>query len=229
MAAAASLQDALQDAAAAFAQERPDVAVRFTFGSSGALAQQIAAGAPVDLFVAAGQAPMDQLVRQGAVDPGAVRPLAGNQVVLVAPRAGGIPLRSWDDLKDPRVRRIAVGDPAHVPAGQYGQQVLQHLGLWEAVQPKLVLDQDVRQVLQHVAVGEAQAGIVYATDAATSPQVAVVAPAPAGSHRPVVYPMAVVRTARQPAAAQAFAEFLLSDRGQALLQRHGFTPAGTGG
>ncbi|MBX6378381.1 MAG: molybdate ABC transporter substrate-binding protein [Clostridia bacterium] len=223
--AAASLQDALRTAASEFEQQRPGTTVHFNFGSSGALARQIEAGAPVDVFVAAGQQPMDMLVQKGLVDPGAVRILARNQVVLIAPRSGAGVIQGWQELADERVRRIAVGDPAHVPAGQYGKEVLEHLGLWEAVTAKLVLDQDVREVLHHVEIGEAGAGIVYRTDAATSDRVVVVAEAPPASHRPVVYPLATVQESRHPAEARAFADFLVSDRGQAVLQRYGFLPA----
>lgn len=222
--AAASLQDALREAVAEFTREHPGITVRFNFGSSGALAQQIAAGAPADLFIAAGQQPVDMLVGKGLVEPTAVQVLARNQVVLIAPRGGNEAIRGWQDLQAEGVRRIAIGDPAHVPAGQYGRQVLEHLGLWVAVSPKLVLDQDVRQVLHHVAAGEAQAGIVYRTDAARSDRVVVVAEAPPGSHRPVAYPLAVLKDARHPAEARALAAFLLSDRGQAFLERHGFLP-----
>ena len=119
--AAASLQDAMREAAAEFAREHPEIAVRFNFGSSGALAQQIAAGAPVDLFIAAGRQPMDMLVEKGLVDPGAVHVIARNQVVLIAPRTGAVSVRGWQDLSRPDVRRIAIGDPAHVPAGQYAE------------------------------------------------------------------------------------------------------------
>ncbi|HEY8394859.1 MAG TPA: molybdate ABC transporter substrate-binding protein [Thermaerobacter sp.] len=224
--AAASLQDAMREAAAEFAREHPEIAVRFNFGSSGALAQQIAAGAPVDLFIAAGRQPMDMLVEKGLVDPGAVHVIARNQVVLIVPRTGAASVRGWQDLSRPDVRRIAIGDPAHVPAGQYARQVLEQLGLWEKVSTKLVLDQDVREVLHHVAAGEAQAGIVYRTDAATSDGVAVVAEPPAGSQPPVVYPVAVPRTAPHPEEARKLAEFLTSERGRSVLRRHGFLPPG---
>ena len=229
VAAAASLQDALQAVAAAFRQVRPDVMVQFNFGSSGALAAQVEAGAPVDLFVAAGREPVERLVRAGLVTEGDVRVIAGNRLVLVVPAAGdggppAVPVKAWADLAGAAVHRVALGDPAHVPAGRYGRQVLEHLGLWGAVEPKLVLDQDVRQVLHHVAAGAADAGIVYATDAATAPGVRVVAPAPAGSHDPIVYPAAVPRAAPHGEAARDLMRFLAGPEGQALLRHYGFLP-----
>ena len=176
------------------------------------------------LFVAAGTQPMEKLVSQGLVDPAGVRPVAGNRLVLIAPKDQPS-IRGGADLGGDGVRRLAIGDPAHVPAGQYARQTLTRLGLWTAVQPKLVRDQDVRQVLQHVAAGEAQAGIVYRTDAAATGGVAVVAEAPPGSHDPVIYPMAVVRGARHGEAARRLAGFLLSDTGQRIFRQHGFEPA----
>ncbi|EKP94362.1 molybdenum ABC transporter, periplasmic molybdate-binding protein [Thermaerobacter subterraneus DSM 13965] len=229
VAAAASLQEVMEEAAAAFGRVRPGIRVRFHFGSSGALAAQVEAGAPVDLLVAAGRPPVDRLIRAGLAAPGDVRVLAGNRLVLVAPAgpgpAGpGTRVRSWADLAGDQVRRVALGDPAHVPAGQYGRQVLEHLGLWPAVASRLVLDQDVRQVLHHVAAGAADAGIVYATDAATAPGVRVVAEAPPGSHDPIVYPLVIPRSAPQPQAARVFADFLLGPEVWAILDEHGFAP-----
>lgn len=226
--AAASLSDVLEEVRAAFETRHPGVRVRLNLGSSGSLHRQIEQGAPVDVFVSAGQAMMEQLVRQGLVDDRSVRAIAGNVVVLVRPAAGGpgSAVRRWDDLRESRVQRIAMGDPGHVPAGQYGQEVLQSLGLWEAVPPKLVLGGDVRQVLAYVEAGEVDAGIVYATDAATAEEgVRVVAAAPAGSHRPAVYLVGVVETSHHPAEARTFAEFLVAPEAQALLGRHAFAPA----
>lgn len=225
--AAASLQDVLQEAVAEFRRSRPDIQVEFNFGSSGALAQQIAAGAPADLFIAAGQGPMDALVEKGLVEADQVSVVASSRVVLIAPR-GAEAVGEWSHLAEGRIRRIAIGDPAHVPAGQYARQVLEHLGLWEQVKAKLVLDQDVRQVLHHVEAGGADAGVVYRTDAATSDRVAVVAEAPPGSHAPVVYPLAVIEGSPHREQAQALVQFLTGPQGQAIFQRHGFLPPENG-
>ncbi|MFZ5824427.1 MAG: molybdate ABC transporter permease subunit [Bacillota bacterium] len=221
--AAASMTDALQEAQRAFEAQEQAVRIRFTFGSSGALARQIEQGAPVALFISAAARPMDDLVARGLVEREAVEPLAGNTVVLIRNRTTGSPVQSWDSLA--QAKRIALGNPQHVPAGQYGQVVLTALGHWEALQPRLVLAEDVRQVIQYVAAGEVDGGIVYGTDAATAPEVEVVAPAPPGSHPPVVYPMAVLKDAPQAAQAGRFAAFLRSDQGREILARHGFQPA----
>lgn len=222
--AAASMTNALQELGKEFEAANPGVRVRFNFGSSGALEQQIEQGAPVDLFISAAQEPMERLSASGLIDPAAVRPLVSNQVVLVRSASAEAVVQGWDDLTSGRVTRIALGNPAHVPAGHYGKAVLEGLNLWGAVERRLVLAEDVRQVLNFVESGEVQAGIVYRTDAASSTKVTVVAAAPAGSHPPVVYPVAVVKGSKNEARARAFADYLLSPKGMQVLVRHGFAP-----
>lgn len=221
--AAASMGDALKEIQTGFEAENPGVKLRLNMGSSGALQQQIDQGAPVDLFIAAAVGPMDALVKKGLVEQNAVRTLATNQVVLVRSKAGDGVVQRWEDLAGNRVQRIALGNPQHVPAGQYGKAVLEKLNLWGPVEKRLVLGEDARQVLNYVESGEVQAGLVYRTDAATSPKVTIVAEAPAGSHSPVVYPMAAVKGAREQA--KRLADFLLSDRGAQVLRKYGFGPA----
>lgn len=220
--AAASLGPALTEAVAAFEGTERSVKVRLNLGSSGALQKQIQQGAAVDLFLSAAQAPMDALVQDGLVEGAQVRTVAVNQVVLIRPASGDAFVGGWPDVATEQVVRMALGDPQHVPAGQYGKTVLTHLNLWDQVASKVVLGEDVRQVLRYVETGEVQAGIVYRTDAAGSEKVAVVAEAPPGSHPPIIYPIAVLTGAPQPEAAQRFADFLLSEAGQAIFTQHGF-------
>ncbi len=222
--AAASLQNALAPVAAAFEQRHPRIRIEFNFGASGALAQQIANGAPVDVFVSAAPQPMDRLELSGLVQAGTRRNLLRNEIVLIAPTASTVP-RSFADLADPAVKLIAIGDPASVPAGDYAKQVLTALGLWSRAQPKLVLGKDVRQVLSYIETGNADAGIVYSTDAKQSGRVRVAATAPANTHTPVVYPVGVLRGARDPAAARAFSTFLAEPEANAIFTAQGFTVA----
>ncbi len=221
---AASLQNAMRELGPVFEQTRPQTRLNFNFGGSGTLAQQIEQGAPADVFLAAAPKPMDELAAKGLLLDGTRLDLLRNEVVLIAPKdsAG---LASFDSLGAPAVKLIALGDPASVPAGDYGRQVLRALHLWDAVQGKLVLAKDVRQVLTYVETGEADAGIVYATDAQESPKVRVAAIAPAGSHAPVIYPVAVLRDSRNAAAARTFASFLAGPQAREIFVRHGFTPA----
>lgn len=221
---AASLADALKELQPAFEAEHRGVKLRFNAGSSGALQQQIEQGAPTDLFISAATGPMESLVQKGLVEQGAVRTLATNQVVLIRSKAGEAVVQRWEDLAGDQVKRIALGNPQHVPAGQYGRAVLEKLNLWSIAQQRLVLGEDVRQVLHYVESGDVQAGLVYRTDAATSQKVVVVAEAPAGSHSPVLYPMSVLKESRHQALATALADFLLSEKGRQVLARHGFGP-----
>lgn len=212
---AASLQDAISEAAHAYRGSHIDL----NYGASGALARQIVNGAPVDVFLSAAPQPVDELAARGLLLPGTRRNLLRNDLVLIGPS-----VRSFEDLVGPAVKVVALGDPASVPAGDYGRQILIALHLWQQVQPKLVLAKDVRQVLSYVATGNADAGIVYATDAKSQPDVRVAATAPPGTHAPVLYPVAVIRTTHAPDAARAFADYLAGPSARAIFEAHGFRP-----
>ncbi len=221
--AAASMTDALKELQPAFEAEHRDIRLRFNFGSSGGLQQQIESGAPADLFISAAVGPVDALQKKGLLQ--SVQTLAANKVVLIRPASAAAGIQSWSDLQGPAVQRVALGNPAHVPAGQYGKAVLESLKLYEAVSTKLVLGEDVRQVLHFVESGEAQAGIVYSTDAAAAPKVVVVAEAPPGSHQPVTYPVAVIKGTKHTKEAAAFVDFLLAPSARAVLKKYGFSEA----
>ncbi len=196
----------------------------FNFGSSGMLAQQIEHGAPADVFLSAAPKPMDELESRGLLAPGTRRELLRNHLVLITPkdRPGRL---DFPELTLPRVKLIALGDPDSVPAGDYGRQVLIAFGVWEQVRPKLVLAKDVRQVLSYVQTGNAEAGIVYATDVLGSEAVQVSATAPENTHLPVIYPVAVLKQSRNSSAARAFIAFLAGPQATAAFARRGFVPA----
>jgi molybdate transport system substrate-binding protein len=217
---AASLQNAMPEVAAAYEHTQPGTHVELNFGGSGTLEQQIESGAPVDVFFPAAAKPLDTLAAKGLILADTRRDLLRNEIVLVAPRDSRTP-DSFQSLTG--VKLIALGDPRSVPAGDYGQQVLESLHLWDKVQSKLVLAKDVRQVLSYVETGNADAGIVYQTDARDSGQVRIVAAAPEGSHAPVVYPVAVVKGSRNVAGARAFVSFLGSGQARDIFTRHGYT------
>ncbi len=215
--AAASLGDAMKALRPAFEAQHPDVTLRWNFAASGVLLQQIAQGAPVDVFVSADEDTMDRAAAQQLVDPGTRRVLATNTLVVVAP--AGMALAGLADLGT--AQRIAIGKAASVPAGRYAQQALEAQGMWARLQPKLVPADHVRQVLDYVARAEVDAGFVYATDAASAgAKVRVVGVL--GGHAPIRYPVAVVKDSAQPEAARAFVQFLLSPAAQAVLRQHGF-------
>jgi molybdate transport system substrate-binding protein len=222
---AASLQDCMPGLARLYENAHPNVKLAFNYGGSGALVEQIQNGAPADVLLAAAAAPMDKLAAAGLIDPGTRRDLLRNDIVLIAPKDSTHPA-SFRDLADPSIKLIALGDPASVPAGEYGREALDHLGLLDAVRPRLVLAKDVRQVLAYVQSGNADAGIVYSTDAQSSRQVRIVQAAPEGSHQPIVYPAAVTRTSAHPAESRAFLDFLLTAPAARVFTDRGFTVPG---
>ncbi|MGH9575225.1 MAG: molybdate ABC transporter substrate-binding protein [Candidatus Acidiferrales bacterium] len=222
--AAASLKDALDAITPAFAKERPNIAIHYNLAASGTLQQQIQQGAPVDVYISASPAQMDLLDKQGLLFPGTRRNLLRNTLVLIVP-AGSSQISNFKDLLKPTVRTVAIGEPRTVPAGKYAQEVLTHFRLYQSLTPRLVLAKDVRQVLTYVASGNADAGIVYSTDAKITNQVKVTATAPEDSHDPIIYPVAVLKDAKNIEAAKSFVAFLSSPAAQSIFEKYGFSPA----
>lgn len=206
-----------------FERSHAGVHLVFNFGASGTLAQQIEQGAPADLFISAAPKPMDELAGKSLIATDTRRDLLRNTLVLIVPKDAAGP-DSFQGLATSGVKVVALGDPASVPAGDYGRQALEALSLWKAVQSKLVLAKDVRQVLSYVETGNADAGLVYATDAHESQRVRVAAVAPESSYRPVVYPVAVVKDSKHAEAARTFAAFLSGPEARASFLSRGFTP-----
>ena len=223
--AGASLRDAFGEIGKQY-ESRTGSKVNFNFGASGALQKQIESGAPVDVFASAGRPQMDALSSQGLIEPGTQRDFARNVLVLVVPADTTSGPTSFTDLGGAKVTRIAVGNPKTVPVGQYAQQALTRLGLWQQLQSRLILAEDVRQTLDYVARGEVDAGIVYASDVrAADNKVRKVATAPADLHDPILYPIAVVRASSGKDAARAFIDAVMNDEGQRTLEKYGFERA----
>lgn len=218
--AAASLTDAFKAIGARFEATRPGTTVRFNFAASGVLLQQITQGAPVDVFASADQETMDRGAMRKLIAADTRRDFASNVLVLVTP--AGSPVHTVSDLTRPDVKRVALGKVASVPVGRYTQQALESAQLWDRLGPKLVFADNVRQVLDYVSRGEAEAGFVYRTDAEQARDKVRIA-ATVGGHAPVTYPAAVVADSRQPALARDFVGFLGGAEARALLARHGFS------
>lgn len=219
--AAASLTNAFKEIGGKFEASRPGVTLRFNFAASGVLIQQVAQGAPVDVFASADQATVTRGIDQKLLDAGTQRDFARNTVVLVVSAQGGSDIKSLADLGSPSVRRIAIGKTATVPVGRYTKEVLDAARLWSVLTPKFVFADSVRQVLDYVARGEADAGFVYRTDTAISGDKVKVVLAAQG-HTPVSYPVAVVSESRNKALARDFIAFLFTPVAQQVLARHGF-------
>lgn len=222
IAAAASLTDAMKNLAALYESNNPDVKLTFNFGSSGALEQAIENGGKADLFFSAAQKQMNMLDEAGELAEGTRRDLLKNEVVLIVPKNSALDVKTFEDLAREDVRRVALGEPKGVPVGQYSEEILTTLHLLDAVKAKAVYGSDVRQVLAWVESGEADCGIVYATDAAVSDKVTVVAVAPEGSHKPVVYPAAVIKSSKQLDAAKKFLGFTASAEAKKIFEGYGF-------
>lgn len=220
--AAVSLKDALTDVAKDYETATGDK-VEFSFGASGQLATQIREGAPADLFISAAEKQVKELIDAKVADPASRRVIASNRLVLIVPADVEKPVAGFSELTDARVKRIAIGQPRTVPAGEYAAQVLKKLNVFDAVRDRLVYGTNVRQVLDYVRRGEVDAGVVYATDAMVEPKVKVVATAEESLHDPVIYPAVITpRTKGNEAGARKFLEHLQSEAAQKTLRTRGF-------
>lgn len=221
--AAASLTNAMADISRAFEKQTPGVTVRCNFGASGALVQQMASGAPVDVFASASIEDMEKAAAKDLINLGTQKIFASNQLVLVVPAGSDIPLNEISDLLKPEFKKIAMGHPETVPAGRYARKFLDKNGLWEALLDRLVYANTVRDVLGYVRRGEVDAGFVYATDAATAGDKIRVAAKPAAKGSlSILYPIAVTRMTRHHEIAARFCEFVAGPEGQKILSGYGF-------
>jgi molybdate transport system substrate-binding protein len=219
--AAASLTNAFPEIGKRFEQQHPDARVLFNFAASGPLLQQIAQGAPVDVFASADQKTMNQAQEKGLIVPASRKNFVSNILVLIAPLDSKVGISGLKDLIRPEVKRVALGNPATVPVGRYAQQALTQAGLWEAMQPKLIMGESVRQVLDYVSRGEVDAGLVYSTDAAIADgKVKVIQMVT--EHEPIFYPIAVTAASGKKDLAENFVDFVLSPTGQEILSKFGF-------
>ena len=226
--AAASLTDVMEEVGRRF-EEIEGVEVRFNFGGSTSLAQQITKGAPVDVFVSAGPTPMDRLATLGLLAGGTRVDLLTNRLVL-ATRSDGLTVQPdentgrLDKLLDPDGDyRIAIADPDLAPAGAYAEEALRNLGYWNGLEGRLIYGPDVRAALAYVQTGNLDFGIVYATDSSSAGLVSV-AGIPAESHSPILYPAALIKDSKRRESAERFLEFLKSSEAASLFESRGFAP-----
>lgn len=224
IAAAASLKPVMEEALIPeFIEQNPGFTVTGTYDSSGKLQTQIEEGLEADLFISAATKQMDALNGEGLVDKDSLTMLLENQIVLIVPAGSGDGYSDFTDIQKAAV--IAVGDPDSVPAGQYAKEALQSLELWDLLKSGFSLGTNVTEVLNWVAEGSADAGIVYATDAAATDRVTVIASAPEGSlSKKVLYPAAVLSASAKPDAAALFLDYLKSDSASEHFAAYGFSP-----
>ena len=221
--AAVSMKDALTEIQNNYQTKHPNIKINFNFGSSGSLQKQIEEGAPVDLFISAADKQMDDLDKKNLIQKDTRKNLVVNQLVLIVPKASSLQLTKFEDLTKDEVKKFAMGAPESVPAGQYTQQVLRNLNIYDAVQQKTVLAKDVRTVLTYVETGNVEAGTVYKTDAAISDKVKVVLTAANGTHDAIIYPMATINTTKQGKAVEEFSAYLMGQDAQDIFVKYGFS------
>lgn len=219
--AAVSLKDALNAIATEYHQTEPNLKIAYNFGSSGSLQQQIEQGAPIDIFISASPKQMQALKTKNLLMENTENPLVSNQMVLIVPPGKTI-ISSWEKLTSPDVNKIVIGEPNSVPAGQYAQEILTKLGLYNSLSSKLVFANNVRQALTYVETGNVDAGIVYITDAKLSNQVQIVAKANPDVHTPIIYPIAILKNTKNFDAAKAFMQFIFQKQAQQILANYGF-------
>ena len=224
VAAAASLKNAYEEELIPMFQDKyPGVTVKGTYDSSGKLQTQIEEGLEADVFMSAATKQMTALDEEGMIASDTITNLLENTIVLIVPTGSDSKLAKFEDIEN--AESIALGDPASVPAGQYAEEALTNLGIWDKIQDKVSFGTNVTEVLNQVAAASADAGIVYATDAASmADKVEVVAEAPEGSlAKKVIYPVAVVKNTAHEEQAKNFVEFLKTDEAMKVFEAYGFT------
>jgi molybdate transport system substrate-binding protein len=219
--AAASLTNAFRDIGKAWEAANPGNTIVFNFAASDVLLAQIAKGAPADVFASADQDAMDKAVAQGVINTATRRDFVRNRLVLIVPSDSKVSVAGVQSLASAEIKRIAIGNPASVPVGRYSKGVLEKAGSWASLEPKFVNATSVRQALDYVARGEAEAGFVYSTDAAImKDKVRIAADVP--TEKPILYPIAAVKDSKNAALAQSFLQFLAAEGAQATLTGYGF-------
>lgn len=219
--AAASMQNVLAEIKELYRQNYPQVDLTFNFASSGLLQHQIEQGAPIDIFISAAPQQMDILESKQLLLVQTRQDLVQNQMVLIVPKENQA-ITTFVDLTKEATNQVALGEPSVVPAGQYAREILSSLNIDKKIESKSIYGKNVRQVLNYVATGNVDAGIVYLTDAKMAKEIKIIATANQSHYSTVVYPAAVVKDSNYPEAAQRMLEFLVTPEAQAIFKRHGF-------
>lgn len=218
---AASLKDSMNEIKQLYETENKGNTLTINYGSSGTLQQQIEQGADVDIFISAAAKQMDTLAAKDLIVKDTRKDLLQNDVVLIVSKNNSI-ITNFNDLTTDKTKKLALGEPKAVPAGQYAEEVFTKLGMLDKVKGKAVYAKDVKEVLTWVETENADAGVVYATDAKVSDKVKVVATAPSDSHSPVIYPAAVIKASKRVDASKNFMKFLSESKAKAVFEKYSF-------
>ncbi|MEI0611305.1 molybdate ABC transporter substrate-binding protein [Brachyspira pilosicoli] len=220
--AAASLTDVLTELANNYKQET-STEVIFSFASSGALQAQIEASAPADIFFSAAQKQMNALEEKGLIDSETRKDLLENKVVLITPKNSNLNIKSFTDITNSNIKKLGLGEPKSVPVGQYSEEILSNLSILDIAKEKAVYGSDVRNVLDWVETAEVDCGIVYATDAKIAKNINIIAEAPEGTHKKVIYPISIIKSSQNKEEAKKFIEYISTDKSKKIFQNYGFT------
>lgn len=218
--AAASLTDALEEMKPTY-EEVHNVKLIINYGSSGKVREQITQGAPADLFLSASATDMNQLIENDEMKESSN--LLMNRLVLIATPEVADTIQDIDDLTNNQLQKISIGQPESVPAGRYSKQALESLGLWKELEDHLIYGSDVRQVLTYVETGNADAGLVYETDAMTSSSVELITTIPEDTHDPIHYPVGLLKEAASQEAAVDFYDYLQTEEALNVFESYGFS------
>lgn len=216
--AAASLKNALNDIEKSYEAEHKNIDIKYNYGASGALAQQIMSGAPVDIFFSAAQNKVDDLVKNKAVDKEDTNALLKNHLVLISEYK----LTSLDDLKEKKIKKIALGNPQLVPAGEYGKQALENKKLYQTLKSKFVFTKDVRQALTYVETGNTEAGIIYSSDLNSKNKIKNILKIQDNLHEPITYPIAKIKDTRHKQETEELYQYLQNEQSKKVYQKYGF-------
>lgn len=220
--AAASLTDVLTELANNYKQET-STEIIFSFASSGALQAQIEASAPADIFFSAAQKQMNALEEKGLIDSETRKDLLENKVVLISPKNSNLNIKSFTDITNSNVKKLGLGEPKSVPVGQYSEEILSNLSILDIAKEKAVYGSDVRNVLDWVETAEVDCGIVYATDAKIAKNINIIAEAPEGTNKKVIYPISIIKSSQNKEEAKKFIEYISTDKSKEIFQNYGFT------
>ena len=220
--AAASLTDVLTELANNYKQET-STEIIFSFASSGALQAQIEASAPADIFFSAAQKQMNALEEKGLIDSETRKDLLENKVVLISPKNSNLNIKSFTDITNSNVKKLGLGEPKSVPVGQYSEEILSNLSILDIAKEKAVYGSDVRNVLDWVETAEVDCGIVYATDAKIAKNINIIAEAPEGTNKKVIYPISIIKSSQNKEEAKKFIDYISTDKSKEIFQNYGFT------
>lgn len=221
--AALGLKDALLEIQKTYEAQHTQQKIVFNFAAAGALQKQIEQGAPVDVFISAAHQQIDALQKNGLIIPETRKNLVGNKLVLIVRRDSPLDIADFKDLSSPAVQQFGMGAPETVPAGEYAIQVFTKLQIWDDIKGKAVLGKDVVSVAHYVDTGNVDAGVVFSTVAATTEKAKIVAEAPPGSHEAIIFPGAVLSTAKHPREAEAFLSYLTTPAAVNIFKKYGFS------